>query len=394
MREANRTRIVDALRLHGRLTQVELAGVTGLSPATVSNIVKELSASGLLHTSYTSRSGRRATEVTLARRLGLVAGLHFSTRHLRIAVADVAGTVVAEHHVPLALDHRHDAELDRASLMLTDMLDRLGASFAEVLAIGLGLPAPINPATGEVGARGLLRGWEEVPVAETLQARTGRPVFVDSEANLGARAEAQSGAGRGIGEFAYIRVGHLISAGLVINGRPFRGATGKAGQIGHVTIDENGPICRCGSRGCLETLAAAPALLELFRSDPSVHRLQDLIQRAEAGDAGCQRAIADAGRHIGVAAASLANLFDPQRIVIGGELALVGETLLAPLRHALERSVLIGDTGVPEVVPATHGERAELLGALGLAIESMELAGPVPLREPAAAEPLRSKANA
>jgi predicted NBD/HSP70 family sugar kinase len=393
LREANRTRIIDALKLHGRLTQVELAGATGLSPATVSNIVKELTGSGLLHTSYTSRSGRRATEVTLARRLGLVAGLHFSTRQLRIAVADVAGTVVAEHHVPLALDHRHDAELDRASLMLADMLDRLGASRDEVLAIGLGLPAPIDPATDEIGVRGLLRGWEGVPVADAFQARTGRPVFVDSEANLGARAEAQSGAGRGAGEFAYIRVGHLISAGLVIGGRPFRGATGKAGQIGHVTIDENGPICRCGSRGCLETLAAAPALLELFRSDPSIHRLHDLVQRAAEGDAGCQRAIADAGRHIGVAAASLANLFDPQRIVIGGELAEAGESLLAPLRHALERSVLIGEAGMPEVVPAVHGERAELVGALRLAIESMEVGGPIPIVAAASAEPLRSEAN-
>ncbi len=128
MREANRARIVDSLKRHGHLTQVELAGSTGLSPATVSNIVKELSASGVLNTSTTSRSGRRAVEVTLARRLGLVAGLHFSSRHLRIAISDVGRTVVAENHVPLALEHRHDRELDRASLLLGDMVESVNAA--------------------------------------------------------------------------------------------------------------------------------------------------------------------------------------------------------------------------------------------------------------------------
>src|SRR5690606_1325703 len=102
LREANRARIVDAVKRHGGLTQVELAGATGLSPATVSNIVKELSLSGVLNTTPSTRSGRRAQHVTLARALGLVAGVHFSTRHLRVALADVAHTVVAEHHLPLA----------------------------------------------------------------------------------------------------------------------------------------------------------------------------------------------------------------------------------------------------------------------------------------------------
>ena len=134
LREANRARIVDAVKRHGGLTQVELAGATGLSPATVSNIVKELSASGVLHTSPSTRSGRRAQHVTLARALGLVAGLHFSTRHLRVAVADVAHTVVAEHHLPLAKDHRADNELDRAARLISDMLDNVEATMSEILA--------------------------------------------------------------------------------------------------------------------------------------------------------------------------------------------------------------------------------------------------------------------
>ncbi|SDZ50879.1 Sugar kinase of the NBD/HSP70 family, may contain an N-terminal HTH domain [Herbiconiux ginsengi] len=373
LREANRGRIVDALKFHGRLTQVELAGATGLSPATVSNIVKELAAAGVLHTSTSTRSGRRAIQVSLARQLGLVAGLHFSSRHLRVAVSDTARTVVAETHVPLAADHRHDSELDRVTLLLTDMVESLGASLSDLLAIGVGLPAPVDTRSNTVAPLGLLRNWEGVDIADSLSRRTGAAVFVDSEANLGAIAETRGDLRRIEGVAAYIRVGHTISAGLVVNGVPFRGMTGKAGQIGHITIDENGPICRCGNRGCLETLAGGRALLDLFRGDPSIQRLSDLIVRAENGDPSSSRVIADAGRHIGIAAASLCNLLDPDRIIIGGELAETGEILIAPLRHALERSALGGTTEAPEVTRSLLGDRSELMGALALAIEHVAL---------------------
>ncbi|MBN9181284.1 MAG: ROK family protein, partial [Microbacterium sp.] len=273
LREANRARLVESLKRHGRLTQVELAGSTGLSPATVSNIVKELTASGLLHTSITSRSGRRATLVSLARQLGLVAGVHYSSRQLHIAIADATRNVVSQTSLPLPLDHRHDAELDRLSLLLSDMMESLGGTVNDLLAVGLALPAPIDPRTGMVSTPGLLRGWEGVDVAASLTARIGRPVFADSEANLGGLAEAREGTGRSAASSVFIRVGHSISAGLIVGGDLFRGGNGKAGQIGHVTIDENGPVCRCSNRGCLETFAAGPALLSLFPPNSGMLRL-------------------------------------------------------------------------------------------------------------------------
>ena len=369
LREANRARVIESLKRHGRLTQVELAGSTGLSPATVSNIVKELTASGLLHTSFTSRSGRRATLVSLSRQLGLVAGAHFSSRQLHIAIADVTRAIVTQSSLPLALDHRHDAELDRLSLLLGDMMESLGGQISDLLAVGLALPAPIDPRTGRVSTPGLLRGWEGVDVAAALTARIGRPVHVDSEANLGGLAEAREGSGREASSSVFIRVGHTISAGLVVGGDLFRGVNGKAGQIGHVTIDENGPICRCSNRGCLETYAGGPALLSLFPPGDGMQRLGDLLQAAEAGDGSSRRVIADAGRHIGIAAASLCNLFDPELIVVGGELAQAGEILMAPMRHSLERSALASAGGLPEIVGASFGEWAETRGAIAIALD-------------------------
>ena len=370
LREANRARIVDAIKKHGGLTQVELAGATGLSPATVSNIVKELSISGVLNTAQSIRSGRRAQQVTLAHALGLVAGIHFSMRHMRIALADVAHTVVAENHMPLARDHRADNELDKVAMLLTDMLESVDATREEVLAIGIALPAPIDRASGTISRSGIMRGWDGVEVADVMERRVRRPVFVDNAANLAALAESRLGAGRGKRNTITLDVGDGIGAGLMLNGQLFRGSNGVAGEFGHTTIRENGPLCRCGNRGCLEAIAGGPAILDELRDHLGSLKLGDVVLQAMAGDARCIRAIADAGRHIGVATANLCNLIDPERVIVGGELARAGELLLGPLRHAVERSIIVNEELMPDIVQGQLGMRAATLGAVAYAVDS------------------------
>ncbi|MFT4124413.1 MAG: ROK family transcriptional regulator [Microbacteriaceae bacterium] len=373
LREANRTRLLEGLRVHGHLTQVELAGVTGLSPATVSNIVKELSAAGVLQTAVTARSGRRAIEVRLAHQAGLVAGVHVSSRHMRIAIADVMGTVLIEHNVPLAPDHRHDAELDRVALMLTDMLESLDSGFDDLLSVGVAVPYPVDPVDGRIAVPRLVPGWHDVAVQSALGSRVSKPVVVDSETNAGALAEARHGEGRGVESFVYLRVGSGITTSIVVGGRVLGGAHGRAGQLGHTSVDRGGAVCHCGKRGCLETVAGGAALLARFRDDPGMHRVRDLVLRADAGGGAARRTIADAGREIGQAAAALCDLVDPALIVVGGELAEAGEQLLAPLRHALEANSLRGSgTGV-EVVNAALGVRSELVGAISIAARELPL---------------------
>jgi len=373
LREANRARLVDAVKIHGGLTQVELTGATGLSAASVSNIVKELVASEVLQTSYVTRSGRRAVFVTLARALGLVAGVHVSARHLRVAISDVAHTVVAEHHLPLAQDHRSDNELSRTARMIVDMLDSLDADIEELQAVGLAIPAPINIATGTIARAGIMRGWDAAPVADALQEAVGKPVFVDNDCNLGALAEQRDGAGRGHDNTVYISLSEGVGSGVIVDGRLLRGFHGSAGELGHVTIDEDGPVCRCGNRGCLEMFVGGPAMIERLRTGNRGLKLHDIVTRAVAGDDRYVRAVADAGRHVGIAAANVCNIIDPERLIVGGELAQVGELLLGPMRHSLERSVFMPKESIPEVVQGQLGLRAELLGAIGLAIDQVAL---------------------
>lgn len=376
LREANRARIIDAVKLHGGITQVELAGATGLSPATVSNIVKELTTAGTLNVSFSTRSGRRAVQVTLARSHGLVVGVHFSSRHLRVALSDLNHTIISEHRMPLAPGHHADAGLDRTALLISDMLESVNARYDEVRAVGIAVPAPIDTRTGQVSALGLLRGWEGVPVASVFEERIKCPVYADNEANVGALAEWRLGAARGTENIAYLRASHGVGGGLILGGQLFRGKDGQAGEIGHMSSDEHGPICRCGNRGCLEAFVGSPALLEQLPTSHRHFKLTDVVHEANAGDPICRRVVADAGRQIGTTLASVYNLLNLDMIVIGGELAEADELLLSPIRHTFERSVLGSRSSVPEIAQAVLGMRAELFGAIGLALDHVGIAEP------------------
>ncbi len=365
---------MSAVQQRGSLTQVELAGVTGLSPATVSNIVKELTGAGVLHTSPTSRSGRRAQQVTLARNLGLVAGIHFGSRSLRVVVADVAQQIVADQRMPLPPDHRADAGLERAALLLTELVESVDATMPEVLAVGVGVPAPVDPRTGQIVSVGVLRGWDGVAVPDVLERRLGVPVRVDNDSNLGALAEVRLGAARGRRHVVYLRISHGAGSGIVIDGKVFHGRSGAAGEFGHITIDDGGPICRCGNRGCLETFIGAPALLSMLEASHGHLTLTDVITRAQEGDPGCRRVISDAGHYLGIAAANVCNLFDPELIVVGGRLAEAGPILLDPFRTVLAQRTLPSTAGPVEVVPSALGTAAEVRGALAMALEHASIA--------------------
>ncbi|WP_251008586.1 ROK family transcriptional regulator [Curtobacterium sp. ISL-83] len=355
------------------MTQVELAGATGLSPATVSNIVKELVASGTLHSAPSTYSGRRALKVTLPHGLGMVVGVHVSPRHLRVAVSDLNMTVLAERHMPLARDHRADSELDKIAVLITDMLETVDSDLSEVMSIGFAIAAPMDATTGMTARAGIMRGWDGLRIGASLQERVQRPVHVDNSANLSAVAELRSGAARGCRNAVILDIGDGIGAGLVLEGRLFRGSHGIAGEFGHAAVMQDGPRCRCGSRGCLEAVAGAPAVLARIRDEVGSMKLGDLILRGMSGDNTCIRAIADAGHVIGTAAGGLCNVLDPDRVVVTGEFARAGELLLGPMRRAIEAGLIVDVAGEPDIVQGQLGQDAAVSGALALAIESVEI---------------------
>ena len=212
-------------------------------------------------------------------------------------------------------------------------------------------------------------------IAEAIERALRVPVFVDNAGNVAAAAEYRLGALRGQTDAMLLDVGDGIGAGIIVGGRPYRGASGSAGEFGHTVIDEDGPLCRCGNLGCLEAVAGGIAIVDGLKSRYSGLKLGDVIVRAMSGDDVCIRAIADAGRHIGVAAANLCSMFDPARLVVGGQLARSGELLLGPIRQVVDRSLASRTAPPPEIVAGQLGERAPMLGAIGLALDEVSVFG-------------------
>jgi predicted NBD/HSP70 family sugar kinase len=371
VRAGNRERILELLRARGPMTQADLARASGLSPATVSSLARELREDGWL-ADEDADGPARGRALTLSRSAGVAVGIDFGHSHVRVAIADLAHTVLAEAEEALDVDHEAHEGVALAGRLVRELLAEVGADAERVTGVGMGLPGPLRTMSGEVGDSAILPGWIGARPEELMRAELGLPVRVENDANLGALAEIVWGAGRGCADLVYVKVATGVGAGLVLNGRLYHGSSGTAGEIGHVTIDERGPVCRCGNRGCLEAFAGAEAVLEPLRRRHGDHfTLRQVVVAAQAGDTGCARVVADAGRALGLAVAGACNLLAPERVLVGGELAQAGELLLEPLRASLRRSAIAATRDVP-VDAGVLGERAEVLGAVALVLRESQ----------------------
>ena len=364
-----RARILRFLVRSGATSRAALARGTSLAPSTVSAIVGELQAEGLVVEPDAPRAraglGRPPTLLKLHRSAGVALGIDFGKRHVRVALADLAHDILAERHSQLDADLPAGEAIALAVTLVDDVLGVAGARRDDVVGIGMGIPGPLHGPAGELGDSTILPGWVGVRSADAMSEALGLPVEVGNDANLGALSEWTWGVGRGVTHMAYLKVATGVGAGLIVGGKPYVGAGGTAGELGHTIVDPDGAPCRCGNRGCLETLAGAPAVLAALGNGLTIG---EAIARAGRGDADCRRVIADAGRAVGTAAAGLCNLLNPELLVVGGDLGAAGHLLLDPLREALGRAAIRSAADDVEVVEGALGERAEVLGAVALGL--------------------------
>ena len=372
LREANRMRIAEELRRHRKGSRGDLARWTGLSRSTVAALVAELQSRGLLIESVEGVArdqgrGRPAGILRLNPSAAAVIGVDFDHRHVRVALADLFLTVLAERAAPVDVDTQASVALDLAAELVDEALKEADVERCSVIAAGMGLPGPIDADTGTVGRSVVLPSWAGLEARRELTARIGIDVHLDNDANLGALAEVFFGAGRGLQNVIYVKVSSGIGAGLVLSGEIYRGENGSAGEIGHVHVKADGAVCRCGSRGCLETVASAEALVALLASTHGADlTLDDVLELVQNGDLGARRVLNDAGRAIGRVLAGLCNVLNPAAIIIGGDLSGAGEPLLSGVRESIERYGQAGAAETVKLLVGALGPRAEVLGALAL----------------------------
>jgi predicted NBD/HSP70 family sugar kinase len=305
--------------------------------------------------------------VRLSAPAGGVVGVDVGHGHVRVAVADRLGAVLAEAHTLVDVD-AHGAEvLDRTAAMVRTLTAQCELPAGDLQAVGMCVPAPLDRRSSRIRT-GIMPGWQGLLPGEELERRLGVPVHVDNDANLGALAELQSGIARGRHDVVYLKIASGVGAGIVLGGRLHRGASGIAGEIGHVQVGEDGHVCRCGNRGCLETMVSASRLLELLRpAYDAPLTIEKVLTLDTEGDAGVRRVLSDAGRTVGRAVADLANSLNPELVVVGGTLGR-SPSLVDGLRGSIDRYAQPDTAAALEVVPGALGDRSELVGAVALAI--------------------------
>lgn len=376
LRGRNVRRVMEMLIAKGSSTQAELARTTELSKATVSNIVQVLARGGLVTTSPTTSSGRRAVMVHLEGRGAVAAGIDFGRRHARVVLVGLGRQVVAEREIPLPLGHRGEAGIEAAAEVLEAVLAETGIERRVVLGVGAGIPGPIDHRTGTVVEGAILPEWIGLDVRRALEDRLRLPVFIDNDANLGALAQVTWGPHTGVENIVFLKIGTGIGCGLIIGGTPYHGHAGTAGEIGHSPVTDSGPLCRCGNRGCLELAASTSMMIDaLGRGQDVPITTDDIVRNAVAGDTVTLRVIEDAGVATGRALAGVVNLVNPEVIVVGGPLVGLGEILLGPIRRGLLRYAMPLAGQRTTLAVSSLGDRAEALGATALVLRQVDLPG-------------------
>jgi predicted NBD/HSP70 family sugar kinase len=378
MRAQNSGLLLNMIWRERQISRAEIARRTELSPSTVSAIVADLEQAGLVRSigAGVSRGGRRPTLIGFCDEAFSLMGVEMGASHVTVVLTDLRGRVRTQRMASHSVRGDPEGSLQKAKELVQECLDAERVPRRSVVGMGVAVPSPVHPSAPGKMSPLILPAWKNVDVQEWFETAFDMPVFIDNDANLGALSECFWGAGSGGEDLTYIKLATGIGAGHIIHGDVYRGAGGTAGEIGHIAVDSNGPLCVCGLRGCLVTLIGSTALTERARElmGPRNGRkgpiVRDLVEGARAGDAAARQIIDTLGHYLGIAVGGLLNLLNPAVVVLGGEISSVGELLLDPLRASVRQRALSVSMAETRIVTSTLGERAIAVGAATLVLQA------------------------
>jgi predicted NBD/HSP70 family sugar kinase len=343
----NREIVLAGLLAAGPATQAALARSTGLSAATVSNVVSRLRREGRVRTDYTVSHGRRAVLVQLQEGRPLAAGFEVSSGLLHAVLLRPGGQIVARASVPASGLQTGAGLSEAVADSLRILLAEVGAEEGSLGAASVALPRPPVPGAGPVTGGIAFRGCSGGAIQAVIQEALGVPVTVAAAPAMAAFAHSRHLQATD-GAVLFLSAGSEVTAGIVLGGQPYTGHAGLAGQIGHIRVSDQGLPCRCGNRGCLDTIASVPAVLAAYATAHAPVTFREFAAFAVAGDPAALRIAEAAAEALGRAAAGAANIINPRHIVLSGPLGALGALLLDPFRRSLvkEAGPGIGDAAV------------------------------------------------
>ncbi len=381
LRQINRTAILRLIQTQGPISRVSLARLAKLTPATAFSIVQELVDDGLVRPSGIGASAGGRRPMLFEFNPGAFAAVSVDVRADRLItmITDPQARPLAKsvETCTSSIDGAQAAR--RISQAIQAIIRSAGVPQDKLVGLGISVPALVN-LEGSVVIKAVNLGWEQVPLRDLLAEALDLPIHILDVSLALTVAEANFGAGRGVPNLVCVNVGSGIGSGIVIGGQIYRGADGAAGEIGHMTVDEDGPQCRCGNYGCLERLAASPAILERAVKglkqgalsdirDRVGGRLEDvsvavLVEAAQSGDDFARSIWAETGRYLGVGIASVVNALNPEMVIVGGNVTqMAGDLLLEPLREAVKLRAFEVHARRVSIVAAELGIEASAIGA-------------------------------
>ncbi len=386
--------VLDALFWSNGLSRDALTTRTAFSKTRANAAVAGLLGQGLVEEVglQSSTGGRRAETLRLNRGLGVLLGADLGATGLDVAVLTPDMQVLARHGEAMDVRRGPALVLSRVRSLMRELLERCGVKRHQVLGIGLGVPGPVNFDTAQLVAPPLMPAWDSFSIRDDLREDYAAPVFVDNDVNLMALGELWR-LQRGLQNFLVIKVGTGIGCGIVCHGQVYRGVAGSAGDVGHICVDPHGPRCHCGNVGCVETMAAGPAIARMAREavergdSPMLAEMlaihgeltpQHVAQAGREGDAAANAIVQRAGSLIGQMLASVVNFFNPSHVFLGGGVTRIGPQLLASVRQSVYQRSLALSTRQLEIQYTPLGEQSGLIGAGVLALqETMRMRGVV-----------------
>lgn len=353
------------------MTRAQLAASTGLARSTVAARVDVLMRLGLVTPYGDARStgGRPPSLLAVNPAARVVLGVDLGATHARAAIADLSGELLAEERADLEIAEGPDVVLAWVETVAHRLLEHAQRPITDLAAIGVGLPGPVEHSTGRAINPPIMPGWDRYDVPAHVQQAFPVPVLIDNDVNIMALGEqhAQFPTAR---DLVFIKASTGIGAGIIAGGELQRGAQGTAGDVGHIRVGRpSDALCRCGNIGCLEAVAAGPAIARALQAaGKPVRDTADLVRQVRAGDVDAIQAVRQAGRDLGDVLAMVVNFINPSVVVVGGALAYTGEHFVAGIREVVYQRSLPLATEHLRIVTSVTGERSGVLGAAAMAI--------------------------
>ncbi len=387
VRELNRAILLNLLRTHSPQSRADLAVATGLNKTTVSSLVTDLISAGLAREigQATSDGGRPAVLLELNPNAGYIIGAELGVWFIKIALTDFRATVLWRQEVLLRPGQTPDSALDQLIDLVREAVEIAEQSGHKIFGFGLGLHGLVDVRSG-VLLFGPNFGWRDVPIRRRLEEAFPFPIFVDNDAKASAIGEHYFGVARQVDNFVYIIANIGLGVGIWLGGQIYRGATGIAGEVGHTTIIPDGLLCRCGNRGCWETLVSQQAVVDRLQAavaagGPTCLPVSDgklvdvsmsmIVEAANAGDALVLRALDETGSYLGIGIANLINTFNPSLVVFGGALSQAADFLLPAIRRVVAERSMPWPREAAQILAAAHRFDSCVMGGVALVLHDM-----------------------